>query len=116
MSRANIIITSVKVKAELTRQAMTVKSDGRNCGYKLKHVGHPTDANYDAVLAEAKPATDVFPIPMNTADPQFKENLALSKFRMVSKIQLLCNLPLLQRLQQKPNTFNKCMGSYSTTQ
>ena len=87
MNRANIIITSVKVNAELTRQAMTVKSDGRNCSYKLKHIGHPTDANYDADLAEAKPATDVFPIPMNTADPQFKENLALSKFRNTLTIE-----------------------------
>ena len=81
MSRTEIIIKGPALLNELTRMAMEIKSDGKGCSYKLLQVG-PTDGeNYEAQLAEAKPTTDVLAIPMNTRDPNFKENLALAKFR-----------------------------------
>ena len=81
MSRTEIIIKSPALLNELTRMAMEIKSDGKGCPYKLLQVG-PTDGeNYEAELAAAKPTTDVLAIPMNTRDPNFKENLALAKFR-----------------------------------
>ena len=47
----------------------------------MNEVGHTDGENYEAELAAAKPTTDIFAIPMNTRDPNFKENLALAKFR-----------------------------------
>jgi len=66
---------------QLTRMAMETKTDGKGCSYKLLQVG-PTDGeNYEAELTAAKPTQDFLAIPMNTRDPNFKENLALAKFR-----------------------------------
>ena len=81
MSRTQIIIQSIPLRNELNRMAMEIKSDGKGCPYKLLEVGHTDGANYEAELAAAKPMTDIFAIPMNTRDPNFKENLALAKFR-----------------------------------
>ena len=81
MSRTEIIIKSTALLNELTRMAMEIKSDGKGCPYKLLQVGHTDEENYEAELAAAKPMTDIFDIPMNTRDPNFKENLALAKFR-----------------------------------
>ena len=81
MSRIEIIIKSIPLRNELNRMAMEIKSDGKGCPYKLLQVGHTDGENYATQLAEAKPMTDIFAIPMNTRDPNFKENLALAKFR-----------------------------------
>lgn len=81
MSRSQIIISSIALKNDLARKSMTVKQDGKNCAYKLLNVGHPDGENYEAELAAAKPMSDISPIPMVTSDPNFKENLALAKFR-----------------------------------
>ena len=81
MSRAQIIIRSLKVLNELTRIAMTIKTDGKNCAYKMLQVGYTDGENYETELNDAKPMTTIFPIPMNTMDPQYKENLALAKHR-----------------------------------
>ena len=81
MSRAQIIIRSLKVLNELTRIAMTIKTDRKNCAYKMLQVGFTDGENYETELNDAKPMTTIFPIPMNTMDPQYKENLALAKHR-----------------------------------
>ena len=47
----------------------------------MLQIGHPDEENYDAEIEAAKPMTTISPILMNTADPQFKENLALAKHR-----------------------------------
>jgi len=81
MSQTEIIIKGPALLNQLTRMAMEIKSDGKGCPYKLLQVG-PTDGeNYEAELTAAKPTLDVLAIPMNTRDPNFKENLALAKFR-----------------------------------
>ena len=81
MSRTEIIIGSPALLNQLTRMAMEIKSDGKGCSYKMLQVG-PTDGeNYEAELTAAKPTLDVLAIPMNTRDPNFKENLELAKFR-----------------------------------
>ena len=69
MSRTEIIIKSTALLNELTRMAMEIKSDGKGCSYKLLQVGHTDGENFEAQLAEAKPMTDIFAIPMNTRDP-----------------------------------------------
>ena len=81
MSRTEIIIKGPALLNQLTRMAMETKTDGKGCSYKLLQVG-PTDGeNYEAELTAAKPTQDFLAIPMNTRDPNFKENLALAKFR-----------------------------------
>ena len=60
---------------------MTRKSNGKNCAYKMLEVGFPDGETYEADLAAAKPETDVYDVPMATMDPNFKEILALAKFR-----------------------------------
>jgi hypothetical protein len=81
MSRSQIIISSIALNNDLARKSMTVKQNGENCAYKLLNVGFTDGENYEAELAAAKPLSDIFPIPMVTSDPNFKENLALAKFR-----------------------------------
>ena len=81
MSRTEIIIKGPALLNQLTRMAMETKTDGKGCSYKLLQVGHTDGENYEAELTAAKPTLDVLAIPMNTRDPNFKENLALAKFR-----------------------------------
>jgi hypothetical protein len=59
MIRTSLILTSTKLKNELTRLAMTRKSNGKNCAYKMLEVGFPDGETYEADLAAAKPETDV---------------------------------------------------------
>ena len=81
MSRTEIIIKGPALLNQLTRMAMKTKTDGKGCSYKMLQVG-PTDGeNYEAELTAAKPTLDFLDIPINTRDPNFKENLALAKFR-----------------------------------
>ena len=81
MSRTEIIIKGPALLNQLTRMAMETKRDGKGCSYKLLQVG-PTDGeNYEAELTAAKPTQDFLDIPMNTRDPNFRENLELAKFR-----------------------------------
>jgi hypothetical protein len=81
MSRTEIIIKGPALLNQLTRMAMKTKTDGKGCSYKMLQVG-PTDGeNYEAELTAAKPTLDFHDIPINTRDPNFKENLALAKFR-----------------------------------
>jgi hypothetical protein len=81
MSRTEIIIKGPALLNQLTRMAMKTKTDGKGCSYKMLQVG-PTDGeNYEAELTAAKPTLDYLDIPINTRDPNFKENLALAKFR-----------------------------------
>ena len=81
MSRTEIIIKGPALLNQLTRMAMKTKTDGKGCSYKMLQVG-PTDGeHYDEELTAAKPTLDYLDIPMNTRDPNFKENLALAKFR-----------------------------------
>ena len=81
MSRTEIIIKGPALLNQLTRMAMETKRDGKGCSYKLLQVGHTDGENYEAELTAAKPTQDFLDIPMNTRDPNFKENLALAKFR-----------------------------------
>ena len=81
MSRTEIIIKGPAMLNQLTRMAMETKRDGKGCSYKLLQVGHTDGENYGAELTAAKPTQDFLAIPMNTRDPNFKENLALAKFR-----------------------------------
>ena len=81
MSRTEIIIKGPALLNQLTRMAMETKTDGKGCSYKLLQVGHTDGENYEAELTAAKPTLDYLDIPMNTRDPNFKENLALAKFR-----------------------------------
>ena len=81
MSRTEIIIKGPALLNQLTRMAMETKTDGNGCSYKLLQVGHTDGENYEAELTAAKPTLDYLDIPMNTGDPNFKENLALAKFR-----------------------------------
>ena len=81
MSRTEIIIKGPALLNQLTRMAMKTKTDGKGCSYKMLQVG-PTDGeNYEAELTAAKPTLEFLDIPINTRDPNFKENLALAKFR-----------------------------------
>ena len=81
MSRTEIIIKGPAMLNQLTRMAMETKRDGKGCSYKLLQVGHTDGENYGAELTAAKPTQDFIDIPMNTRDPNFKENLELAKFR-----------------------------------
>ena len=81
MSRTEIIIKGPALLNQLTRMAMETKTDGKGCSYKLLQVGHTDGENYEAVITAAKPTLDYLDIPMNTGDPNLKENLALAKFR-----------------------------------
>ena len=81
MSRTEIIIKGPALLNQLTRMAMETKRDGKGCSYKLLQVGHTDGENYGAELTAAKPTQDFLDIPMNTRDPNFRENLELAKFR-----------------------------------
>ena len=62
INRSQIIIGSLKVINDLNRIAMTIKTDGKNCAYKMLRVGFPDGENYEADLASAKPMSDIYPI------------------------------------------------------